>query len=394
MSLRIAYITDERFPSVHTDSQQMVKTADALGGCGCAVDFVAPRMARHLLISREKRHRAIASYYNVEGRFSLRDILLWPASDLRAEKLFHGLAGPLAAALGRYDVVYTRNIIPLTLASRLGLPVLFETYRALPESNPRSWRAVLRATRGRRFLGISTHSEYSREKLVANGAAADAVAAIPNGYDPADFAAVPPREEARRALGLPMGCPLAVYTGHIRPDKGVGALVDLAEDVKEVQFAIVGGNPKEVASLRAEIEKRGLTNVVLPGHVPVARVPFYLVAADVLLVPPTAAPLVRSGHTVLPMKTFTYLAAGRPILAPDLKDTRGILVEGRNSIRVRPDDRVDAARGLRRLIDDSTLAATLGRAAAADAEKYTWEGRATRLVAFLETRLRAISTAR
>ena len=32
MGLKIGYITDERFPSVHTDTQQMIKTADALGG--------------------------------------------------------------------------------------------------------------------------------------------------------------------------------------------------------------------------------------------------------------------------------------------------------------------------------------------------------------------------
>jgi hypothetical protein len=73
---------------------------------------------------------------------------------------------------------------------------------------------------------------------------------------------------------------------------------------------------------------------------------------------------------------------------------RGILVDGSNSIRVRPDDRIEAAQGLRRLIEDSALAATLGRNAAADAEKYTWEGRAARLIAFLEARLRAIPAAR
>jgi glycosyltransferase involved in cell wall biosynthesis len=393
MSLRIAYITDERFPSVHTDCQQIVKTADALARLGCAVDLIAPRMARHLFLSRSERLRKITSYYNVEGRFTLRDLLLWPASDLRAEKLFHGLAAPVAAALGDYDVVHTRNLLPLAAAARFGLPVMFETYRALPESNPRAWRAVLRASRSRRFLGIVTHSEYSRESLTGNGGPPDAVVAIPNGYDPADFASVPSRDDARRALGLPTDRPLAVYTGHIRPDKGVGALVDLAEDLPEAGFVLVGGNREEINFIRADAERRGLSNVTLPGHVPVARVPWYLAAADVLLLPPTAAPLKSAGRTVLPMKTFSYLASGRATLAPELPDTRGILVNGRNAVLVRPDDRAEAANALRRLLGDPALSSALGRGAAEDAAKYTWDGRAQRLIAFYEQRLRAISSA-
>ena len=46
MSLRIAYISDERFPSIHTDTQQVVKTIDALGRSGVHVDLIQPRMMR------------------------------------------------------------------------------------------------------------------------------------------------------------------------------------------------------------------------------------------------------------------------------------------------------------------------------------------------------------
>jgi glycosyltransferase involved in cell wall biosynthesis len=388
MTLRIGYITDERFPSVHTDCQQMVKTADALGGQGCAVDFIQPRLARHLLRTRAGRKADICRAFNVAGRFEVRDILLWPASDLRVEKLVHGLAAPLAAGLRRYDVVYTRNLLPLRLGAILGLPVLFETYRALPRSNPRAWREVEKAARARRFLGICTHSEYSRGVMIEAGADAGSVAAIPNGYDPRDFEGVPGRDGARRELGLAGDRPLAVYTGHIRPDKGIGSLVDLAEDRPEVSFVIAGGSPSDVARVEGLLRARSLSNVRLVGQVPVARVPFYLRAADVLLLPPTAGALA-AGRTVLPMKTFTYLAAGRPVLAPDLPDTTGILTHEGNSLRVPPDDRAAAAGALLRLTRDEGLSQRLGAQAALDAELYTWDGRAKRLVAFMERRMAA-----
>ncbi len=120
---KIAYISDERFPSPHTDVQQVVKTIDALGGLGATVHLIQPRLAKHLFVSKEQRKARICDYFNVEGRFELHDILLWPASNLRVEKFFHGLAAPLKAALGDYDVVYTRNLLPLVATSQLGLPV-------------------------------------------------------------------------------------------------------------------------------------------------------------------------------------------------------------------------------------------------------------------------------
>lgn len=388
--MRIGYITDERYPSVHTDTQQVVKTADALGREGALVDLIPPRMARHLLKGAAARKEEICRHFNVEGRFEIRDLLSWPASDLRVEKLFHGVLAPLVTALGDYDVIYTRNLLPVSIASALRQPVLFETYRALPRSDPRAWRVVRRASAGRRFLGISTHSEYSRQVMIDAGMDPAAVEAIPNGFDPADFEGLPSREEARALVGADPEAFLAVYTGHIRPDKGIGSLLDLAADCPECSVMIVGGSPDEVARVEHEARARSLRNVRLTGHVPVARVPLHLIAADALLLPPTAGPLLGAGRTVLPMKTFTYLAAGRPILAPDLPDTEGILVHGGNSLRVPPDDRAAAAAALRRLAADRELRASLGDRAREDAARYTWQGRARALLSFLERRLSAV----
>jgi glycosyltransferase involved in cell wall biosynthesis len=165
--------------------------------------------------------------------------------------------------------------------------------------------------------------------------------------------------------------------------------VDLAEDSPDVSFVIAGGSPADVARVEADVRARGLSNMRLVGQVPVVRVPFYLRAADVLVLPPTAGALA-AGRTVLPMKTFTYLAAGRPVLAPDLPDTTGILVHEGNGLRVPPDDRKAAALALARLVSDGALARRLGAQAALDAERYTWDGRAKRLVAFMESRRAAL----
>lgn len=43
--------------------------------------------------------------------------------------------------------------------------------------------------------------------------------------------------------------------------------------------------------------------------------------ADVLVIPPSADPLQQFGRTVLPLKVFQYLAAGRPIVTGEVPDT-------------------------------------------------------------------------
>ena len=273
MSLRIAYISDERFPSIHTDTQQVVKTIDALGRSGVHVDLIQPRMMRHLTASRDEVKRQICEFYNVEGHFHLRDLLLWPASDMRIEKFFHGLAAPLKGLSGNYDVFYTRNVLPLAMATFLRLPVLFETYRALPHTDPAAWRVVKRMAAARSFVGISTHSAYSRGVMMDAGIPADRIEAIPNGFDPGDFADLPDQVEARRLLNLSGADRIAVYTGHIRRDKGVHSLLDMAEEYPDMLMLIVGGNPKETAALQATVDDRRLRNVRQTGQVPISKVP-------------------------------------------------------------------------------------------------------------------------
>ncbi len=94
------------------------------------------------------------------------------------------------------------------------------------------------------------------------------------------------------------------------------------------------------------------------------------------------------------MKLFSYLAAGRPILAPAAPDTAELLRDGDTACLVPPDRPEDAALALDRLLDDRELAEALSANAARLAETLTWDDRATRIKAFLERRLIEIRSGR
>ena len=60
-----------------------------------------------------------------------------------------------------------------------------------------------------------------------------------------------------------------------------------------------------------------LSNVVFTGEVPYARLPFYLYAFDVCLLPFKVIPLTLATN---PVKVYEYLAAGKPVVCVDLPE--------------------------------------------------------------------------
>ncbi|MBU1219131.1 glycosyltransferase [Myxococcota bacterium] len=390
--MKICTICDDHFPSYWTATNQVITTASNLGKIGVEVDLMIPVMGKNIFKSRERRLRQLCEFYGVEPTFNLKDFFtVWPTNQLRVEKLTHGLVSPFYAALGKYDLVYTRHVIPVLITLAVGGRAIFETYRLLPEEYPSTIPLLRWASSQPGFLGITTHSELSRNVFIEAGVPPEKVKALHNGYDPEEFKPEMTRAEARRLLGLDEDKYLVVYTGHMTAIKGIEILVDIAEQVPEVDFLLVGGPTEEdVKRVRDIAASKGLKNVNIQGWVNPHKVPPYLYAADILVIPPTSKPLRIHRRTVLPIKLFNYLAAGRVILSPELPDTSELLQHGVNSWRIEPDDPAIAAEAIRMIKEDPILAGELAQRAKEDSRKYTWYQRAINLRNYMEERLETL----
>jgi glycosyltransferase involved in cell wall biosynthesis len=394
---RICYVSDERFPSRWTDTQQIVKTATALADDGARVDLVLPRcFGRSFFASAAVRRAELGRYYGVDPRFELTQIPTIPAGalPLRLEKLTHAVAAPLYALFGRHDVYYTRDVPSLLTALAAGRYVMFESHRVLKQHYPGKYLGVRIARRFPRLLGVVTNAEFIARSYRDMGFAAEEVAVVHNAFDPRDMQPALAKDEARRAIGAGAGAghagPVVCYTGHIQRRKGIDAVVALAARLPEALFVVCGGFPDEVAAAEKLAAAAAARNVRFMGWIDLSRLAPYLYAADVLLIPPTRAPLEQHGNTVLPMKTYSYLAAGRVIVAPRLPDVEEVLHDGENALLVPPDDVDAAAAAVRRAFGDAALAARLGAAASADQHHYTWQARARQIRAFIGERLAAV----
>jgi glycosyltransferase involved in cell wall biosynthesis len=379
--IRVGYIWARPIPSRDTDTQQMMKTIDALGAEGVDVELILPESAHMRRVGMAAYEAELRAFYALRAPFRLRAVRGLGPSPPAPERPVHAVLATFALDRGAYDVVYTRSRSAALLCALRGGPVVFETYRMLGKEHPLLVRAYAALAKRSRLLGIVTHSHVSRASIEAHGFPARRIATIHNGFDPSDLQPRLTKAQARAELGVADDQPLACYTGHVRARKGMDALLDAAALTPEVHYLIAGGHNEDIAELEAELRRRALSNVRCLGWRPAAELRPILYAADVLIIPPSKAPLEAHGRTVLPMKVFTYLAAGRAILAPALPDLQEVLAHGDNAWLVEPDDATAAAAGIRALTREPGLAAALGARALESSEGLSWPARARKLIA-------------
>jgi len=375
--MKIAYVFDRPLPARETDSEQALQTLAAFARQGAEVRLVLPQQ------TPARSARELADHYRVSGDFELvstpSPVVGWSTG----RKWWHATHAIHLPAVTSADLVYTRNFPTLFALARGRQPFAYETYRPWPDQFRILRPAFRRALGAPGFVGGIFHSQLACSCYERLGVPSERLLVAHNGHDPARFRDPQPRAELRAALGLPRDRPIVVYTGHINLTKGLDSVFRMARRLPQALFLLVGSERRGIVEALA----RRHDNVQLVPWQPFEAVTRYLLAADVLLQPPSLVPLRLIGNTVLPMKIFLYLAAGRPIVAPDLPDLREVLHHDENALLVPAGDPEAASRAVARILDDASLATRLGDAARQTAAGLTWDARAERVLTFLEQRL-------
>jgi len=245
-----------------------------------------------------------------------------------------------------------------------------ELHRVPDGATRRRW--LMEAAAGCR--SIVAISGGVHDDLVALGVDAGKILVEHDAHDPARLAELPERGTARSELGLDPERPLVVYTGGLLAWKGVDVLVDAARELPAVQFLVAGGMPADLERVRAHAA--GLSNVRLDGFQPPARVPLYLAAADLAVLPNRSKPKISARYTS-PLKAFEYMAAGLPIVASELPSLREVLGEDPLTRFARADDPISFAEAISAALD-------AGLARTPRGAQHTWSARAERLLDVLQ----------
>ncbi|MFJ9450892.1 glycosyltransferase family 4 protein [Herbaspirillum sp. NPDC101397] len=137
----------------------------------------------------------------------------------------------------------------------------------------------------------------------------------PIEYYPNSFTEVVGLTEVAAQPLLPQGDAFTIlFAGNIGTAQAVEIIIDAAELLlhePRIQFVVVGDGSRR-AWMLSEVERRGLSNVTLPGRFPVEAMPSILSQASALLVTLSDSEVFR---LTIPSKIQAYMAAGKPILA-------------------------------------------------------------------------------
>ncbi len=184
----------------------------------------------------------------------------------------------------------------------------------------------------------------------------DRVHVIPNFVD--TDAIVPGDRLTRYRDELGIGDePVVLYAGNVGFSQSLELVVGAARRCPDITFVVNGDG---AARRELEASATGVANIRFAGYQPIERLAEVLATGDVHVVP-----LRRGlGDVSVPSKTYSSLAAGRPVVASidaGSEIPRLLAVAGAG-VAVEPDDLDAFVDAIRRLVDDPARREALGAA--------------------------------
>jgi colanic acid biosynthesis glycosyl transferase WcaI len=382
--LKLVVITPHFAPDVAPTGVMVTRLVDELAARGHQIEVLTS-------YPWYREHKVEAGY---EGRLVRYEDAPWgritrvhpfPATD--KQRFLRRAAGyvafsTLAAALGtrgaRTDGVLALSP-PLTLgltgwavARRRRAPLVFNIQDVYPdvaiELNVLTHPTLVRIARRlehfcyERADAVTVLSDELRDNVAEKTTSPDKVHVIPNFVDVDRIAPAPVENSYRKEFGLG-GKFVVMYAGNVGLSQSLDLIIHAASaltDERDLMFVINGQG-----AARRDLERRaaGLPNVRFVDMQPEPRLPEVLAAADVHVVPLKKG-LARSS---VPSKTYSILAAGKPIIASvDVGSEIASIVERAGAgIAVPPEDAEAFTKAVRSLVtapDELQRMGTAGRA--------------------------------
>ncbi len=373
----LAYIANIRLPTEKAHGIQIMKTAEALVHMGVSVKLIVPCRRNSIV-------EDVFEFYNLSSRFTITKL---PCFDLVTNNFFGRFGYALQSwtffrSVKKYlqkksfAVLYTRDTLLAYWLSKKYSNVFFEIH-TLPDQPQFFHKQAWQKSRG-----LIVISSGIQKKLIEYGVPKEKIVVAHDAMDPRQFRISESKDLCRQKLGIPLGIKVAVYTGHLYEWKGADILAGAAERLLKdgVDVYLIGGTQEEVHRLRKTFRFPNLHIIGWQKH---SLIPVWLHAADVLVLPNSAATRIGSTYTS-PLKLFEYMAAGKPIVASKVLALEDILSHVKyGAVWFQPDDVDSLANALRYTFDHREEVTPMKEVIFEKLKEFTWESRAEKITAFI-----------
>lgn len=234
-------------------------------------------------------------------------------------------------------------------------------------------------------VSIATNESYREIAIRRGGMAPEKVFIVRSSPELRRVQIQPPQPELKNGRRY-----LVVYLGVMGPQEGLDLLLEsiawVAANRKQddALFTLIGTG-SEQPKLKKLVADKGLESVVrFTGRLPDDEVAAYFSTADVCVAPDPKNPM-NDKSTM--NKVLEYMAFERPVVLYDL--TEGRRVAGNAALYAKPNDPVNFAQQVVRLLDSESLRQQLGEAGRRRiAEELDWERQKVELLRAYEMALK------
>ena len=173
------------------------------------------------------------------------------------------------------------------------------------------------------------------------------------------------------------------FVGHLAAWQGVEFLIHasplILEKCPEARFLIVGDGVMKDKLLEITSELGLSDKFTFTGRIPYEQVPFYINAADVCV-----APFIKERNSKIglsALKTYEYLACGKPIVASSIPGVKDLIESSGGGISVTPENPEELAAAVVRLLSDEKTRAAMGKKGRRYVvDNHSWDGVARKIL--------------
>ncbi|MEQ1561652.1 MAG: glycosyltransferase [Nitrospira sp.] len=369
IDMKIVYIASIRLPTEKAHGVQIMKTCEAFSENGIKIKLFVPNF-----IFDKKRQDAFEYYgvkkaFEIKKFFSVRLIRLGPIGFFLETFIFF-LSVIFSSDFWLADYVFSRDEMLVVFSGILGKKTIWEThtgsYNFFARVSLKTSTFVVSISKGLKDFYISKDVNPSKI-IVAH-----------DGVDLDDFQVSLSKEEARKSLGLPLDKKIVLYAGRLDGWKGSETFFEASKSFDDSTVAVVVGGEKN----QIEMFNKKYPKIIFIGYRPYKELPLFQKTADVLVVPNTGKDNVSRLYTS-PLKVFSAMASGVPIVASDLPSIREVLADGGNSVLVLPDSPEALFEGIMGILGDETKAGIIAKQALSDVSGYSWKERVRVVISYI-----------
>lgn len=294
----------------------------ALGELGHHVDLVTYPIGRDVELPKLRIFRSLRPPF-------VRKVRIGPSFTKVVLDGFMLLTIARLAWTNRYDAIHSHEemgLVGVWLAKWLRIPHLYDMHSSLPQQlsnfkySKSSWLRSMFTWAEDQMVHKSdvviTICQELQDTVTRMGVAERSL--LIENVMGGDVDEPPTRSplEVRKQWGIAEAAPLALYTGTFEAYQGVDMLIEavaiLAKRRPDARVLVVGGEPAQVEQAKARAAAAGASpSMVFTGQQPAKEIPGFVQAADLLV-----SPRIRGTNT--PLKIYSYLRSGKPIVATNL----------------------------------------------------------------------------